>query len=85
MRHYLFQKREIRDPQHERSWPTLGLWLIFINLLPDYLHQILNVRSLYGSVWFALIRVLLIAWGRGSATPLTAPVQAVSVTHGREG
>ena len=63
MRHDLLQKRGIKDPQNGRSWPTMGMQFVFIDLLPHHLHQVLNVRSLRGSGWLALIRVFLEMWG----------------------
>ena len=73
IRHDLFRKRGIRDLRDGRSRPTAGLRLVFIDPLPDHLHQILNARSLHGSLWLALIRALLMAWGCGVMTPSTTP------------
>ena len=56
----LLQKWEIRDPMDGRSWPTARLRLLFIDLLPDHLHDILDVRSLRGLVRFAFIGAFLV-------------------------
>ena len=82
MRYDLLRKRRIGDPQDGRSWSTPGLRLIFIDPLIDHLYQILNARSLNGSVGFALIKALLMAWGRKSIIPSAAP-SASGVHHAR--
>jgi len=59
MRRELLRKREIRDPKNRRSWPIAKMQFVFVDPLPDHLHQVLDIRNLCGSGRFALTRAFL--------------------------
>ena len=69
----LLLKRRIENPQDEGSWATVRLQRVFVDPLPNHLHEILDARCLRGLRRLALIGVFLTMWGCESVMPLAIP------------